>query len=259
MKKTLLVLLGTILLSSLVIAQSIDIEFPDNNNLFQPGDPITFKVTLYDNSGSPIDGQIKITITDSQNKVLAEKTISSKEITTLDVTKDASSGQGVVTAELDTIKTIAFFDIGAKEGANFELDGNLFKVTNVGNTQYKRKIEIKIGDTVSTQEPNLGIGESVSYRLIAPKGNYNIKISDGKTSLIRSGVALTGTGQAIGAIDESSTGRSPLTGIASPDEKSDIALLSYMNRNKFVYVFVAVVFAAMILIAIERRYKKKAS
>ena len=60
----------------------------------------------------------------------------------------------------------------------------------------------------------------------------------------------------VGALDDSSSGRSGITGGISPDE-GNIALLSYIKQNKFIYVFVAVIFGAMILVAIERNYKKR--
>ncbi len=255
MKKIALILFGIVLLSSLISAASINIEFPNGNN-FEAGAPITFKATIYDDSGNPIDGQIQITIEDSAKKI-TEKIVSSKEVVTIELGEKASSGQGIISAEYQETKTIEFFNIGSKELVNFELENNVLKVTNIGNTPYTKTIKITIGETTGTQSPNLNPGESVSYRLIAPDGTYEIKVSDGDNSLIRSGVKLTGTGQAIGAIDESTSSRSPLTGVTSPNENSDIALLSYLQRNKFVYVFIAVVFAAAILIAIERRYKRK--
>jgi hypothetical protein len=257
MKKSVLALFGIILLTSFIAAKSINIEFP-NGNSFQAGEPITFKATLYDDSNNPIDGVIKITIEDSEKKTTIEKTVQSKEISTIDLGVTASSGQGVITAEANGIQTIEFFSIGSNELVRFELDGSTLKVTNTGNTPYTKTIKITIGDTTGTQQPQLDIGKSVSYRLIAPDGTYDIKITDGKNSLIKSGIALTGTGNAIGAIDESVSSRSPVTGVTSPDAQSDVAILSYIQRNKFVYIFIGVVFAAAILIGIERRYRKNA-
>lgn len=252
MKKTIILLFVVFLLSSLVAAESLNIEFPSGNE-FEAGNPLTFKVTLYDNSGNPIDGQINIIIEDATKRATT-KTISSKEITSIELGEKTSSGQGTITATYNEIETIAFFEIGRKEIASFELKENKLIVTNIGNAPYTKTIKITIGNTEGTQEPNLDIGESISYRLIAPEGVYNIKVTDGKTSLIRSEIKLTG--QAIGAIDDTPSGRTGITGGVSPDQNSDIALISYIQKNKFVYVFIGVIFAAVILIGVERRYKK---
>lgn len=258
MKKILALLFFLVIFSSLVAAQSLDIEFP-NGNEFESGEPITFKVTLYDDSGIPIDGNINLEIVDEDGSMRKYETVASKEVVTIDLGDKASSGQGIITATFEDTKTLAFFDIGRTEKARFELEGNTLTVTDIGNTIYSRTIKITIGDTTGTQEPNLEIGESTSYRLIAPEGVYDVKITDGKTSLSRTGIQLTGTGQAIGAIDDAASRRSPVTGVASPDQNDDLALLAYIKNNSFVYVFVGAIFLAMILLGIERRYRKKAS
>jgi len=257
MKKLILTLLGIILLTSLINATSLDISFP-NGNQFEAGQPITFKATLYDNNNNPMEGQVLINIEDAEKRVILEKTVLSKEVSSVDLGEKATSGQGIITAKYLDIISIGLFDIGAKELVRFELEGDTLKVTNIGNTKYSRIIKITIGETVGTQQPDLSIGESASYRLVAPDGVYNIKVSDGKTSLLRNDIQLTGTGQAIGAIDNSAASRSPFTGGISPNEKSDIALLSYIKNKTFVYVFILTIFGAMILIAIERRYRKRA-
>ncbi len=252
---TLLILPLMLVIFPTISAISVDIEFP-NGDSFEAGDPITFKATIYDDSSMPIDGFIEITIQDSEKRI-SKAEVNSKEVSTVEL-QSASSGQGIITASYEDAKAIAFFEIGRDEQAKFELDGNTLIVTNIGNTPYSRTISITIGSTTGTQTPNLEIGEKTSYRLIAPEGVYNIRVTDGKTSLIRSSVKLTGTGNVIGAIDDSSSRRSGITGTVSPNE-GNIALLSYIQDNKFVYVFIAVIFGAMILIAIERRYKRKLS
>ena len=253
MKKIMILLIALVLFSSLVSAYSIDIEFP-NGKAFTSGEPITFKATIYD-EGKPIEGDIEITIQDSEKR-LTKQIVESTKVSSVQL-QNAASGQGIITAEMQDTKAIAFFEIGREEKANFELNGEKLIVTNVGNTPYSRTIKITIGETTGTQTPNLKIGESISYRLIAPEGIYNIKVEDGTSpSLIRGGIKLAGTGNVVGAIDDSASSRAGITGGVSPEE-NDVALLSYIKQNKFIYVFVAVIFGAMILIAIERNYKRK--
>lgn len=254
-----IIILGVFLtLFSIVAAQSLEIEFP-NGKTFGAGDPITFKVTLYDDNGNPIDGQILVSIEDAEKKAIKQETVESKEVVSVNLGETASSGQGIITTEYQDIKRIEFFEIGRVETASFELEGTSLKVTNIGNTRYNKVIKITIGETEGTKQPDLDIGESIIYRLVAPEGSYNIRVTDGLTSLIRGGIPLSGTGQVVGAIDESASGRTPLTGVASPDENSDEAILSYIKRNTFIYVFIVAIFAAMILLGIERRYKNKSS
>ena len=137
-------------------------------------------------------------------------------------------------------------------------------ITNLGNTKYTKIIEIVIGDTTGEKKLDLDVNEEISYRLITPEGNYNIKIinDEGETIFTKNSVTLRGrglTGEAIGVLDEKLSGRSGLTGGISPDEESDDAIAHYLKNSSFVYVFVLVIFGATILLAIERRYRKKAS
>ena len=257
MKKALLILGFLVLFTSLIAAESVSIEFP-NGNKFEEKQPVTFKATIYDDSSNPVDGEIIVTVEDAERNVIIEKTASSREVSSIDLGERAASGQGVIKATYNGKDYFEFFEIGRKELARFELDGGELRVTNIGNTQYSKVIKITIGETTGIKEPELEIGESISYRLVAPEGVYNLKVTDGETSLIRSDVQLSGTGQVIGAIDNSAAGRSPFTGGISPDESSEVAILSYIKNNTFVYVFIIVIFGAMILIAIERQYRKRA-
>lgn len=257
-KNQLIFILFLMLISPLIMAQSINIEFPFGNE-FGPGENIKFKVTLYDENNNPINGLISVAVKDSENKEKQNIEIESKELVTINLGEKATSGQGTITAKYENLEEIAFFEIGRKELASFSLEGNSLKITNIGNTKYAKTVSITIGNTIGTKEPNLEIGKSVSYQLIAPEGVYSILVTDGKTTLERGSVRLTGTGQAIGALDERISERSGITGGISPDQNSDVALLSYVKKNKFIYVFIFAIFGAMILLAIERRFKHKTS
>ena len=65
-----------------------------------------------------------------------------------------------------------------------------------------------------------------------------------------------GTGKAVGVLDESISQRSGITGGISPDEE-DEQLLNYLRNNSFIYIFILVIFGAMILLAVERRFRRK--
>lgn len=260
MKKTLLILAFLILFASLIAAESVSIEFP-NGNKFEEKQPITFKATIYDDNSNPIEGEMLVTIEDAERNVIIEKTVSSKEVSSIDLGERAASGQGVIKITYNGKDYFEFFEIGKKELARFDIEDNKLIVTNIGNTRYSKVIKITIGETESIKELELEIGESVSYRLIAPDGSYNIKVSDGPdgaADLIRSNVLLSGTGNVVAAIDDSASGGNSITGGISPDENSDVAILSYIKNNTFVYIFIIVIFGAMILIAIERQYRKRA-
>jgi len=258
-KKGLMFLFCIILLSSLVIAQQYKIEISTTKETFKAKENITFIVTLYDSDNNPIYDQTQVVIEYQDIKI--EKTVQSNQPEDISPTNNAPAGEWKITATYKDSKSTTSFFIKSEEKLDFNIENDILTITNVGNTKYTKTIEIVIGNTPGTKKLNLDVGEKISLTLVAPEGNYNIKvIVDGETSFSKNNVELTGrgfTGQAVGILDEQVSKRSPVTGGISPDESSDQAILNYLRDSKFIYVFVLVIFGATILLAIERRYKKK--
>ena len=252
-----------IFISSLVLAQSIKIEFPLGDE-FEAGENITLKITVLDSENKPIDGEAFITIENLEKTKKISKNVQSKELVSLNLGEGAPQGYWDITAEYPgTEKAKSRFIIKVDERLSFEIEGDILTITNTGNIKYSKPVQVKISDSIGEERQlNLNIGEKTNFRLIASEGNYNIQvISDGKVLFSKTQVHLTGkgfTGEIIGALDESISQRAGITGGISPEGDSDEALLSYFKNSKFVYVFVMVIFGAMILLAIERSYRKKA-
>lgn len=253
------VLLGCIIFTLLFIAAqnyNMEISVISEDKIVQPGEKIQLKINLQDAESKLINDQVLIIIRDNKENILKETTIFSNKIEEIEISEDAFSGEGEITATYQGEETTETFFVGEKEIAEFKIENEKLIITNTGNTKYDKKVYITIGDTTGTKTLNLNVGESTSYRLIAPEGTYNIKITDGETTLTKGDVKLTGTGNVVGAIDESSS-KPGITGGISPDENSDVALLNYVKKSSFIYVFILVVFGAAVLLAIERRVKKK--
>lgn len=248
-----------ILLSSLVIAQEnkIDISILSEDNIIQPGETFQIKVALYDSNNKPINDEVSIVLKNFKEEITKETTIQSNSIEEIKLDENTLAGEAKIIAKYGDVESTETFFIEENKLIEFKIEGEKLIVMNTGNSIYNEKIYITIGDTTGTKTPSLNRGESTSYRLIAPEGVYNIKVTDGKTTLNREEVKLTGTGQVIGALDESVSQRSSITGGISPDKDSNIALMSYVKNSKFTYVFILAIFGAMILLAIERQYRKK--
>ncbi len=213
---------------------------------------ITKKISLFDAENKPIDADVQLVFEDVEKRKKIEKTAPSNKISDIDLGNDAPSGFWTITAKYNVIEATASFLIESEELAEFSLNGDALTITNVGNTRYAKTIQIIIGETVGIKKPVLEIGESITFRLIAPGGNYNVRITDGTSSLIRANVPLTG--EVIGILDERLNKRTPITGIGPENPQAG----SFIKQNKFVYVFVLAVVGATILLAIERHYRKRA-
>ncbi len=254
-KKSLIFLFCIILLSSLVVAQEYKIGISTLKETFEAEENISIRISLLDYQNNPINDEVSVILEDAEKKVKVEKTIPSNKPVEINL-KGATHGQGTITARYKDAEAKGFFIIEIKELAKFELEEDTLTITNIGNTRYTKTIQIIIGETTGIKEPKLDVGKKVSYKLVAPDGVYNIKVTDGKTSLTQNEVKLTGTGNVIGALDKSLSERASITGGIRPED-SEKTFLSYFKNSKFMYIFVFVVLGAMILVVIERRYRKK--
>jgi len=257
-KNNIIVIMCMLFLISSVIAQGYKIEISTAKDIFEAGEKITIKLSLFDENNKPISDNVNVILENAEKTKIIERQIPSNQFVEIDLGEGTTHGYWSIKAVYNDAEATGIFSIEASELAKFEIQKDKLIITNIGNTEYTKTVQIRIGDTIGIKTPKLTIGESISYRLIAPEGVYNIKITDGRTNLERSDVTLTGTGKAIGAIDERVSQRSGITGITSPNEKQDEELFSYFRNSSFVYVFVLVIFGAMILLAIERNYRKKA-
>ena len=255
MKKELIFIFAIILFTSLVVAQNYKLEVSTipEDKIFRSGETIQLKITLYDLENNLVKDNILLILRDIRKEIIKEIIIQSNIFQEIQLPENILAGEGKIIFKYKDVETTESFFIEEKELAKFELDGEKLIITNIGNTKYNKKVYITIGETTGTKTPELNIGESVSYRLIAPEGNYNIQIKENeKIVLIKSDIKLTGTGQVIGALSEDSSKRVGLTGGISPEEGDEEALLSYAKNSKFIYVFMLTLFGAMILLAIER-------
>jgi len=259
-KKALIFLTLLIFLAPLLIAEDYNLEISTSKTIFAAGENIMVKVTLLDSANNPTNDNVLIILEDAERNIKVEKQIITNEFVEIEIPAGASHGQGKITAKYQDLEVTGSFTIEISELSKFEIIEDKLIITNIGNTRYTKTIQITIGETTGIKEPKLDAGESISYRLIAPEGIYTIFVSDGnpETAITQGGVRLTGTGNVVGAIDETPAGRSGITGGIRPGEEDETNILSYMKHNgKFIYTFILVIFGAMILLAIERRYRRK--
>jgi len=260
MKKALIFIFTIILFTSLIMAQSYKLEVSTipEEKFFKPGETITLNIIIRDSNNNPIQDELSLILKDIQEKIIKEITIKSSNPEQIKLPENILAGKGEIIATYKDTKIIETFKILDNKLIDIKIKGEKLILTNIGNTVYDEEINIIIGDTIGTKTPNLNIGESISYRLVAPEGVYNIKVRDNNEILFTKGeVGLSGTGQVIAAIDDSTLGRTGLTGGISPDKDDEEALLNYAKNSKFIYVFMLTIFGAMILLAIERRYKRR--
>ncbi len=257
-KKVILVLFVAVLLAAVVSAQGEKMGVSTIKDTYVAGENITFKVSLLESNDNPLNVDVHVMIEDAEKRRQVEASVPSNQVVSADIGSTPYAGYWKITSSYtsstgEKTEATALFMVELNELAKFEIKDNVLTVINTGNTRYTKTIQIVIGETIGTKEVDLGVGESVSFRLVAPSGDYSVRVSDGKTTITQGGVALTGN--VIGILDNRELSRSPVTAGVNPEGDSGYNLTKAPNRS-FVYVFLFVIFGAAILLIIERRYRK---
>lgn len=252
MKKSLTLALSFIFLVTLIsFCQAYSIDINTDKESYSVGENIIYEVILLQDN-KPIQQEVNITFSDILSKKTITTTIPANIKQELLIEENFTSGFWKIQANYENFSVEGRgFTIKENQGVKFEIIGEKLLITNTGNVPYQKQIQIVIDKTISTKYLNLKVGETKELRLAAPSGKYNIKVTDGETTLTRQNIQLTGTGNVIGALDEDLTKQSPFTSL-NPDEDT----AGFFSSNiSLALVFIAAVFGLGILILVQKRVK----
>jgi len=218
-----------------------------------PGENVSLKIELYDSQNKPLDDLVQISIENLQKIQTFQGNFSSNKFFDIPIGEDAEFGFWTINAVYKESKASDKFLVKSNELAQFNLEKDILTITNTGNTRYVKTIQILIGDTPKEIEVDLYPGEKTSFRLMAKDGEYNVRISDGTTTLTKSSVSLTGN--AIGISDQNTAeSDNPITSGSSPNLDN----VEKPKTKNFIYIFIVAIFGTALLLLLERKYKKKA-
>jgi len=172
------------------VLTSVDIAL--NNQNIDPGQTFVFKPALKDQAGMPFDEEVSVLIKNEWTNRIFEKIVQSEESVEYKIPTDLAAGYYDLEAASGEISTIKKFYVNEKELISFEIkEGNLI-VTNLGNVPYKKNIQIDLNGNPFVKKVDLKVGELQTFKLTGSEGEYEVKVTDGKTEILEKGVALTG-------------------------------------------------------------------
>ncbi len=165
-----------------------------------PGNPLNFKVRLYDQSENTMQKEASYTIEDYEGKAIFYALTNTEDSNGYLIAKNFPSGYYTINASSGGLSNEREFYVKENEEASFEIINGTLIITNIGNVPYKRAVEVKIGDSVEPPfNVDIPIGSNKAYELMAPEGSYDISVSDGVASFSNPGVMLSGiTAGAVG-------------------------------------------------------------
>jgi hypothetical protein len=190
-------------------ARSIDIT--TLKSALQPGDILSVRLYLYDQTKRDMDGDIELRFS-KDSKIMDSKSVKSKEKADFQLDKLAAPGEysldasnGQVTGKL----TVTVFEVKQVDPS---LDGQIVTVENLGNVQYIDPVEFTLTSKSEVYESSIktslmpGQKDTVDLGYSFPSGNYdlvlyygdkskiyqNVKIQDKRDFLTKTGSALVG-------------------------------------------------------------------
>jgi len=190
----------SIMMANLAVSQILtDIDIALNTAEIDPGEPFNFKPILLDQAGNQINDEISIIIKDDELNRIFERIIQSGETFEYLVPSNLISGYYDIEASAVGLNLIKKFYVNEKAIVSFELRNNSLIVTNIGNIPYRKDVQVDLNGRSFVKKINLGLGEQQEFKL-AGEGDYEIKITDGNSEAVYSGVALTGNAVNVEAI-----------------------------------------------------------
>jgi len=240
---------------TVVAAQTYSIDIAGiQSEEYAVGTDMELEVLLLEGTAL-IDGTTTLTLEDALKKKQVTHTVPSNTRVRIPIEADFTGGLWTITAQYQDATVERDFVVGENQEVSFKIDGDELIITNVGNSRYTRTIEITIGDVSNSYAQNLGAGEEKRLTLISPEGQYDLIVTDGKTTLKKQNIQLFGTGNVIGAVDTELVG---YTGFAGADDVAT-ARDKGVNLSKLPLslTFIAAIFILGILVFAERKLAKK--
>jgi len=217
------------------VPKKIDISLENASVI--PGEDMGFKVTIKDQAGDDVAGNIGVKVYNVDNEVVFQKILESGKEETLSFENNATPGYWRVEANAFGLFNQKLFYVEELAKARFEIENETLIITNIGNTIYRRPIEVSINDFKEIKNVDIGLGESMKLKLSAPEGEYEVKVSDGISEFVASGVPLTGS----------------IVGVS--ELKREFNLVS---RYPIIWLFLMLVFGLFIFFMGRKVFRKKA-
>jgi len=250
-KKELCILTVILLLSSFVLSQDYQIDVSTDKQSYLPGDEVNFKVLLKDSGNNFLNEKVNIKVSDADKKTILEKTVDANKFSSFTLEKNSTRGWWGISASYGGIEVEPrLFSVDANEEAEFQLQQNILIIRNTGNVPYQKPVQVIIGSKTEIINPYLEINGKTDYKLLAPDGVYNVKVTDGEKTIMQNDLQLTGDIISIASTEDIES--SPITAGRGYSENE-----SSLERYRIAWIFVAVIFALFVLMLIQNFIKNK--
>lgn len=157
-----------------------------------PGSALNYRVLAYDQADEQMIVKDEVTLIAPERQTFWTREGYSMQLQQWDIPHNAIPGRWTLSAEIGSLHYETAFEVAAVKNVSFRLESGLLIVTNTGNVAYDGPLEVVIGNTPTTVDAKLNVGESAQYRLSAPEGEHAVRVSAANTSHDFGNVFLTG-------------------------------------------------------------------
>ncbi len=149
---------------------------------FKPGEDVVIQALLYDQAGDSMAGNALIKVYDPSEKLASQRTISAGEEMDFSLPGYALPGDWKIIMSADGLEDSKVFNVGIIEELDFIIDQQKVVVTNIGNIDYRKAIELLLGSNSVKKETFLKPGETAIIDLSkedVPSGSYSVEVAGG--------------------------------------------------------------------------------
>jgi len=198
-----------------------------------PGEDLTVGAEVLDQSGKSMDGTVtaKIVSPDSES---SEKIFDAGDFVTFEFPSNATAGTWRLISTFGDLTEESEFTLAEVKKADFKIVDGVLTITNLGNVDYDRIVNVRIGEEEMNLELNIGIGESRKFALKAADGEYQVIVTDGEKTLDQT-VLLTGKAVSV----------------------KDLESVGIFKNYSIIWIFLIILVGAIVLILVIRHKKKK--
>lgn len=229
-------------IASLKVSQVLTkIEIALSLQSLDPGQDLSFKSRLLDQSEQNIEEKVSVVIRDENLKRIFERIVSSEETINYNLPTNLSAGYYEIEAFSSGFSEIKTFYVNEKEIVSIQLINETLTVTNIGNLKLEEyPIQIDLNGKPFVKKVTLDLGGKQEFKLTGD-GDYDVKISDGDKEFLQGRVILTGDAVGVETIKEAGLAlSSPIIWIFLIIILAGIALFFFRNifkKKSFAYPF----------------------
>jgi len=175
-----------------LIQKPSKIEIAISNQNIGPSENLSYIINLYDFAGDLINEEVMISIRDSLNNSVYSENLVANQNLVFNLPKSFAPGKARIIAQKDEISEDKDFYVSEVKKISSEINNGTLLVTNEGNVEYNEEISIIIGNETIEKQILLGVGESKTFELSAPEGDYIVDVQDSSGKVYSGSVFLTG-------------------------------------------------------------------